>query len=759
MEIVKKFQSNNFEIEICVKGTNENPLFRANDIATILELTNIHKNIKDFDNTERTELKVNTLGGVQDVSFLTEKGLYQILFTSRKPIAKQFKNWVCEVIHDLRLQGSYKLNQQLLMKDKMIQDKESEILSIKKHTIIKNKEDLIKKHSKKRGLYVCRVPNPNPNPNNPSEDILKGGIVGGDIEERLLTHQREISPDILLIYFLETPYNNIIEKKIKQLCTDPNDILYNKRTSRIYKNKNQIDEKNQTELYIVDDNFTAEDFWNKILLIEKSLNKDEIFLKLENDLTIVQKDNELIKKDNELLKKNLELSETKITELETKIKQLKKMHVHDVIDFPIISVDILTGQKIEYDTITKINSRYKTGINTLRKHIDKHNHFRGVVLRSGTDKPYWKLPDNFKFSNLIKPTIQTQYVKRVDKNTGEQTYYNSIIEASFFVQQEIDKNAITGKTTDTELIRKTISELFRGNPTRKAFLNKFNWFKMKEIGFIVNIDGTTTNIDEVFVKTNKSDVEEKVEENDEDNETKVSSNETKVSSNDVEEDNEEDNEEITGNNEEEIIDTPNIAPNIINNFLNEKEEIQEVIPKEIDLTKAIIVRNLKTNTEKTYPEYTHAIFDKFMNKITLYNKFLNKHLNYKQFTFRTADQPYYWLPPKGLQINEKVDSARLKYFVKIVHTTLDNVNTYYYNAISDIAEHLFPKLNKQRIASAIKKRLNKKTDKTTNNNKEILELFKPYKFSRIQSCGQFIYKDRIEDINETIYVPTNDDDE
>lgn len=42
-----------------------------------------------------------TRGGLQDVTFLTEKGLYKILFKSRKPIAEKFQNWVCDVVKEL----------------------------------------------------------------------------------------------------------------------------------------------------------------------------------------------------------------------------------------------------------------------------------------------------------------------------------------------------------------------------------------------------------------------------------------------------------------------------------------------------------------------------------------------------------------------------------------------------------------------------------------------------------------------------------
>jgi prophage antirepressor-like protein len=82
MEIVKAFNNTN----IVIKGTYENPLFRASDIGEILEMTNISVSIKDFNDTEREDVSTTyTLGGNQQTTFLTEKGLYKVLFKSRKP--------------------------------------------------------------------------------------------------------------------------------------------------------------------------------------------------------------------------------------------------------------------------------------------------------------------------------------------------------------------------------------------------------------------------------------------------------------------------------------------------------------------------------------------------------------------------------------------------------------------------------------------------------------------------------------------------
>jgi prophage antirepressor-like protein len=106
MYIVKAFNSNNLQTEVVIKGTKTDPLFRASDIGVVLEISNIRTSIMDFDESEKVVHSMNTLDGNQDVTFLTEKGLYKVLFRSRKPIAQRFQNWVCEVIKEIRLNGT-----------------------------------------------------------------------------------------------------------------------------------------------------------------------------------------------------------------------------------------------------------------------------------------------------------------------------------------------------------------------------------------------------------------------------------------------------------------------------------------------------------------------------------------------------------------------------------------------------------------------------------------------------------------------------
>lgn len=90
-----------------VYGTLENPLFLAKDVADWIEHSDTSKMIRSVDEDEKVKNIVRTLGGTQETWFLTEDGLYEVLMQSRKPIAKQFKKQVKNILKEIRLNGGY----------------------------------------------------------------------------------------------------------------------------------------------------------------------------------------------------------------------------------------------------------------------------------------------------------------------------------------------------------------------------------------------------------------------------------------------------------------------------------------------------------------------------------------------------------------------------------------------------------------------------------------------------------------------------
>ena len=95
--------------QFTVYGTAENPLFLTKEIAGIIEYSasNSSKLTNLVDKDEKVRNIITTPGGNQEVWLLTEDGLYEVLFQSRKPIAKQFKKGVKQILHEVRTTGGY----------------------------------------------------------------------------------------------------------------------------------------------------------------------------------------------------------------------------------------------------------------------------------------------------------------------------------------------------------------------------------------------------------------------------------------------------------------------------------------------------------------------------------------------------------------------------------------------------------------------------------------------------------------------------
>lgn len=97
------------QTELCgqqfmVYGTPQEPLFFAQDVAAMLQLTNVSDMVQRVDDDERSKFNLGRRG---EGWFLTENGLYEVLMQSRKPIAKQFKKGVKAILKEIRKTGGY----------------------------------------------------------------------------------------------------------------------------------------------------------------------------------------------------------------------------------------------------------------------------------------------------------------------------------------------------------------------------------------------------------------------------------------------------------------------------------------------------------------------------------------------------------------------------------------------------------------------------------------------------------------------------
>lgn len=93
--------------EIDVYGSVDEPLFLAKDVAEWIEHTQPSKMVETVDEDEKLMGTIFLSGQNREVWMLTENGLYEVLMQSRKPIAKQFKKGVKEILKTIRKTGSY----------------------------------------------------------------------------------------------------------------------------------------------------------------------------------------------------------------------------------------------------------------------------------------------------------------------------------------------------------------------------------------------------------------------------------------------------------------------------------------------------------------------------------------------------------------------------------------------------------------------------------------------------------------------------
>jgi prophage antirepressor-like protein len=89
-------------------GNLDQPEWIAMDVAVVLGIKWDAHNLDNYDEDEKGRVTIYTPGGNQELLTVTEPGLYRLVFTSRKPEAKEFRRWVFhEVLPSIRKTGSY----------------------------------------------------------------------------------------------------------------------------------------------------------------------------------------------------------------------------------------------------------------------------------------------------------------------------------------------------------------------------------------------------------------------------------------------------------------------------------------------------------------------------------------------------------------------------------------------------------------------------------------------------------------------------
>lgn len=148
--------NNNLQIfegqEVEVFEFNGKVLFNPYDVGKCLDLTDsaVRMSLRNMNGNQKIKLTQSIVNSIDNLViptagrvFLTESGVYKLVFQSRKPQAEKFSNWVTdEVLPSIRKHGAY-----------LTPDKVEEVL-LNPDTIIKIAQNLKEEQEKRRQLEI-----------------------------------------------------------------------------------------------------------------------------------------------------------------------------------------------------------------------------------------------------------------------------------------------------------------------------------------------------------------------------------------------------------------------------------------------------------------------------------------------------------------------------------------------------------------------------------------------------------------------------
>ena len=94
MNDVQVFENSDFGKIRATRGEDGEPMFVAKDVCSVLGISKYRDAMASLDEDEGCPVIVDTPGGKQQMTAVTEPGFYKLVMRSRKPEAKAFKRWV-----------------------------------------------------------------------------------------------------------------------------------------------------------------------------------------------------------------------------------------------------------------------------------------------------------------------------------------------------------------------------------------------------------------------------------------------------------------------------------------------------------------------------------------------------------------------------------------------------------------------------------------------------------------------------------------
>lgn len=341
--IVKAFE--NTHITIIKNNQRKKFLFRATDVAQVIGVTNIYRKIQNYIvPDERLTRKCETPGGPQDIIFLTSNGVYKLLYTTNTPIARQFVNWVADILDDIIFNNADELQAQLEFYRARVAklEQENEQIKTQMTTTLQSEQSMkekafIQSFDKKSVIYLAYV----------APDIIKFGTTD-DIYSRVQDHKRTFET-FKLVWVIECTLNRKLERAIK--CD---------KTLDMYRTKLKIGNTTHCELIQVDVGFGFDE-------LVKTIKKLKYEVENENTTEIKCKELELEKARLDIEKMKLELIQSIMPD-NLKLHQFEKPCDINSVEKSFEATcneDVCTNELLINEN--RVAKSQETGSNTTRK--------------------------------------------------------------------------------------------------------------------------------------------------------------------------------------------------------------------------------------------------------------------------------------------------------------------------------------------------------------------------------------------------------
>ena len=385
--------------------------------------------IEEPEKQEKTE----TRGRKPEYITLTINCFKKLCLKSRTEKADQIHDYYIgleELINEVVAEQAVELQNRLQIKDNQ------------------KEQNLITNFNKKPILYVGFA----------EKNIVKSGYTN-NIKERLTEHKHDIRPDFTFEYVYESVYNREIERRLYRHF-----ILKQRRLSKVYPGRKEP----QTELFLLDDNFTINDLDKIIREIKSQVESgehDDLLneikeLELENTQLKLQLNKKNSTKFDEIRNENNELK-LQIEKLEHELK--KQNNFIKETDAKIVDTQLNSME----DLNLKLHEIKKAVCyNFLVDLIAKE-----IISNTGKTKLELKLTIDEIFDRYKQFRISNRYQDPI----YDEKYEKSIITKAF---NEVDGIKNTFKTINGEQSR---AKLFYVDKISEWILNTYKFQKDLEI--------------------------------------------------------------------------------------------------------------------------------------------------------------------------------------------------------------------------------------------------------------------------------------